>query len=97
MLTEDSEPDVPDFLEEVAGMEADEVSLWPEPPEFETLAEPSWETGAPDNVDAISLYLQEIGHNPLLTAEEEVSLGLKVQQGDSTARNRLVEDIHDPW
>ena len=91
MLTEDSEPDVPDFLEEVAGMEADEVSLWPETPEFETIAEPSWETGAPDNVDAISLYLQEIGHNPLLTAEEEVSLGFKVQQGDFTARNRLVE------
>jgi RNA polymerase nonessential primary-like sigma factor len=91
MLTEDGEPDVPDFLEEVAGLAADEVCLWPETPGIETIAEPPWEAGVPDNFDATSLYLQEIGHNPLLTAEEEVSLGLKVQQGDPTARNRLVE------
>ena len=91
MLTEDGEPDVPDFLEEVAGLAADEVCLWPETPGIEAVAEPPWEAGVPDNFDATSLYLQEIGHNPLLTAEEEVSLGLKVQQGDSTARNRLVE------
>ena len=91
MLTEDSEPDIPDFLEEVAGLEADEVCLWPDAPGIEAVAEPSREAGVPDNFDAIKLYLQEIGHNPLLTAEEEVSLGLKVQQGDPTARNRLVE------
>ena len=91
MLTEDGEPDVPDFLEEVAGLAADEVCLWPKTPGIETIAEPPREAGAPDNFDATSLYLQEIGHNPLLTAEEEVSLGLKVQQGDPTARNRLVE------
>ena len=91
MLTEDGEPDVPDFLEEMAGLAADEVCLWPETPGIETIAEPPREAGVPDNFDATSLYLQEIGHNPLLTAEEEVSLGLKVQQGDPTARNRLVE------
>ena len=91
MLTESSDPDVPDFLEEVARMEADEVSLWSEAPKFETIVEPAWKAGAPDNFDAISLYLQEIGHNPLLTAEEEASLGFRVQQGDLTARNRLIE------
>ena len=92
MLTEeDTDPDVPDAFEEVAGGGAGEACLSPETPEFETIAEPAWEAGVPDNFDAISLYLQEIGHNPLLTAEEEVSLGLRVQQGDLTARNRLIE------
>ena len=91
MLTENSEPDVPDFLEEMAGLEADEVCLWPEAPGIEAVAETAWEAGAPDNFDAIKLYLQEIGHSPLLTGEEEISLGLRVQQGDLMARNRLIE------
>jgi RNA polymerase nonessential primary-like sigma factor len=67
------------------------LASWPETPEFDSTADLAWEAGPPDHVDAIRLYLQEIGHNPLLTAEEEISLGLKIQQGDISARNRLVE------
>ncbi len=91
MLTGDADADVPDALEEIAEAGQGEACLWPETPEFETIAKPVWEAGAPDNFDAINLYLQEIGHNPLLTVEEEVSLGFRVQQGDLTARNRLIE------
>ena len=92
MLTEgDTDTDVPDILEEIAEVGQGEACLWPETPEFESIADPAREAGPPDHFDAIRLYLQEIGHNPLLMAEEEASLGLSAQQGDITARNRLIE------
>ncbi len=41
--------------------------------------------------DSLRLYLNEIGRYPLLTAEEEVSCGRKVVQGDLLARQRMIE------
>jgi len=41
--------------------------------------------------DAASLYLKEIGYASLLTAEEEVSLSRRIQQGDEAARQRMIE------
>ncbi len=41
--------------------------------------------------DATQLYLKEIGAAPLLTAEEEKTLGREVQAGDQGARARMVE------
>ncbi|MCE5394606.1 MAG: RNA polymerase sigma factor RpoS [Acidithiobacillus sp.] len=41
--------------------------------------------------DATQCYLQEIGHNPLLTALEEVELGRLVRKGDADARRRMIE------
>ncbi|MBU2810893.1 RNA polymerase sigma factor RpoS [Acidithiobacillus thiooxidans] len=45
---------------------------------------------APD-WDATRCYLREIGHNPLLTAEQEISLGRLVQVGDAAARSTMIE------
>ncbi len=42
-------------------------------------------------LDATQIYLGEIGFSSLLTAEEEVELGRKVQQGDAKARQRMIE------
>ena len=39
----------------------------------------------------LNRYLDEIGRESLLSAEEERDLALKIQQGDSRALNRLVE------
>ncbi|MHB1582052.1 MAG: RNA polymerase sigma factor RpoS, partial [Acidithiobacillus sp.] len=36
-------------------------------------------------------YLREIGHSPLLTAEQEVTLGRRVQAGDQAARCTMIE------
>lgn len=41
--------------------------------------------------DAVRLYLQEIGRAPLLTAEQEVTLGRRVKAGDMAARNAMTE------
>ena len=41
--------------------------------------------------DATRCYLREIGHSPLLTAEQEVILGRQVQAGDQAARCTMIE------
>ncbi|OYV74854.1 MAG: RNA polymerase sigma factor RpoS, partial [Acidithiobacillus ferrivorans] len=41
--------------------------------------------------DATRCYLREIGHSPLLTAEQEVTLGRRVQTGDQAARCTMIE------
>jgi RNA polymerase primary sigma factor len=41
--------------------------------------------------DAIKIYLRDIQRTPLLTAESEKELALKIEQGDRAARNRMIE------
>jgi RNA polymerase nonessential primary-like sigma factor len=42
-------------------------------------------------MDATRLYLNEIGHSQLLTAEEEVHFARLAQKGDVAARQRMIE------
>ena len=41
--------------------------------------------------DHVRMYLKEIGKVPLLSAEEEVSLAIAIEQGDESAKQRLNE------
>jgi RNA polymerase primary sigma factor len=41
--------------------------------------------------DAIKIYLRDIQRTPLLTAESERELALKIEQGDKDARNKMIE------
>lgn len=41
--------------------------------------------------DPVRMYLKEIGRVPLLTADQEVQLALRIEQGDETAKQELAE------
>jgi RNA polymerase primary sigma factor len=41
--------------------------------------------------DALQLFLREIGRHPLLTAADEVELSKRIEQGDMTAKRRMIE------
>ncbi len=62
------------------------------PPGMEVFAElppPPAETDFP--CDVTQIYLNEIGANPLLSAEEEVALARRVRAGDFDARQKMIE------
>lgn len=67
-------------------LEAVEVAETPWPPPVTSSRE-----FTQDELDATRMYLSEIGFSPLLTAQEEVYFARQVLQGDTSARNRMIE------
>ena len=62
------------------------------PPEVEVFLEaPAPSVDSDFLGDVTQLYLNEIGANPLLTAEEELALSRKVREGDFAARQKMIE------
>ena len=54
-------------------------------------SEPEVEYLSDVQADVTQLYLNEIGHNALLTAEEEQTLSRAMKQGDFASRQRMIE------
>lgn len=72
-------------------IEEDETVTDDEPEEEETLQDDlSMPPGVKIN-DPVRMYLKEIGRVPLLSAEEEVTLAKRIEQGDEDAKQRLAE------
>jgi RNA polymerase primary sigma factor len=55
----------------------------PEPPPLNV----TWET----TTDALQLFLREAGRHPLLTAPQEVELAKRIEAGDDTAKERMIQ------
>jgi RNA polymerase primary sigma factor len=60
------------------------------PPEEEKTA-PKLDLTVEPSLDSLRLYLREIGKVPLLTADQEVTLAKRIERGDMTAKQHMIE------
>ena len=79
-----SEEDVEELVQE---LEARGVEI--EPTE-DVVASPVFGVDAPNTRDSLQLFLREIGRHKLLTAAEEVALTKRIERGDNTAKERMI-------
>jgi len=64
----------------------------PTEPEAEAARERAWETAEPEiSTDTLQLFLKDIGKVPLLTAAQEVELAKRIETGDHSAKQAMVE------
>ena len=62
------------------------------PTEPEEEAERAWEAAEPEiSTDTLQLFLKDIGKVPLLTAAQEVELAKRIERGDHSAKQAMVE------
>ena len=80
--------------EEDAAAKAAEVAAAAPGAEKEISIEEQLDLSVPEGIaidDPVRMYLKEIGKVPLLTADQEIELAKRLEQGDETAKQQLAE------
>jgi len=62
-----------------------------EPPPAEDDKTPKLDLSVEPSLDSLRLYLREIGKVPLLTADQEISLAKRIERGDMSAKQHMIE------
>jgi len=78
-------------IELVEGIEHKALPNEEPPPAEEEKAAPKLDLSVEPSLDSLRLYLREIGKVPLLTADQEVSLAKRIERGDMTAKQHMIE------
>ena len=77
-------------IELVEGEQHKRLPHEPAPVEDEKVA-PKLDLSVEPSLDSLRLYLREIGKVPLLTAHQEVSLAKRIERGDMSAKQHMIE------
>ena len=85
---EDQEPDIQDLIDV---QESEEDIDADEDVDFSMLDDTGDLQDVLNTEDPVRMYLKEIGKVPLLTAEEEKDLAIRIENGDEEAKNKLSE------
>jgi RNA polymerase primary sigma factor len=80
-------------VELVEGEQHKSLPMLEPPPaaEDEKVAAPKLDLTVEPSLDSLRLYLREIGKVPLLTADQEVSLAKRIERGDMSAKQHMIE------
>ncbi len=92
ILTEDDVNIGPDLLPDDIDVADEKEALAEEGLDFDTDLDPDQAASKNLSVDdPVRMYLKEIGKVPLLTADEEIELAKRMEEGDEEAKKRLCE------